>query len=82
MSIEKLKEALKLKKAIIGADRTLKELRNGKISQVFLTKNCPDDLKKEIKSFGVEVHEMSETSDEIALICKRQHPIAVIGCAR
>ena len=79
MSIEKLRQTLKDKKVIFGFDRTLKGLKRGEISLVFLSSNCTSEMKEEIKSFGVEMIELKEDSDEVAMICKRQHPIAVIS---
>lgn len=79
MSLTKLKENLKNKKPFIGFDKTLKGLKNGEISMVFLANNCPDKIKDEVKSFEVEIIEMKEDSEEIAMVCKRQHNISVIS---
>ena len=83
MSTDKLRTALKNKKHIIyGTEKTLKFLKLGKIKTVFLASNCPESTKKAIKSYGVEILELSEPSDEIALICKRPHPIIVMSLIR
>ncbi len=79
MSLPKLKKALKEKKIVYGVERTMKNLKLGKTTAIFLAKNCPEDLKKKIKKYSVEIIEMNEPSDELALICKRPHMIAVMS---
>ena len=51
MSLDELKKALKEKTLVLGADRTLKRLQNGKCKKVFLASNCPENLKRKIKSW-------------------------------
>lgn len=80
MSLEELKKALKEKTIIFGTEKSLKNLRNGKTKRVFLASNCPEKTRKEIKGYDVEVIELKEPNTEIALICKRPHPISVLSC--
>jgi len=80
MSIAKLREALKGGKVVFGLEKTLKNLKLGKVKTVFLSSNCSDEMREEIKNYDVEVIELSEPSDEIALICKRPHAISVLSC--
>jgi len=80
MSVEKLKKALKEEKIIYGIDNTIKNLKLGKTKSVFLAKNCPVEIREEIKKYKIEVIELDESSDEIALICKRPHQIIVLSC--
>lgn len=77
--ISKLKEALKDKKLIFGTERTLKGLKLGEINTVFLASNCSEKIRDEIKKYDVEVIELEEPSEEIAMICKRPNPIAVLS---
>ncbi len=79
MSLSKLKSVLKEKNIVYGAERTLKNLKMGKTKIVFLASNCPKDIRDKIKSYDVEVIEMEEPSEEMALICKRAHSILVLS---
>lgn len=79
-NLDELKKALKEKKLIFGTEKTLKNLKLGKCKRVFISSNCPSKVREEIKSFGVEVIELSEPNTEIALICKRPHSISVLSC--
>jgi len=80
MSLNELKKTLKDKKVTYGSKVTLKNLKRGKVNKVFLASNCPEEIKEEIKSYGVEVVELEIPSDELALVCKRLHPISVLSC--
>lgn len=80
MSLSELKKILKEKKITFGSRVTLKNLKRGSVNKVFLASNCPEDVKEEIKSYGVDVEELKIPSDELALICKRLHPISVLSC--
>ena len=80
MTIAKLRTALKDDKVIFGTEKTLKNIKLGKAKAVFLSSNCPEKIKNEIKSYkGIEVIELKEPSDEVALICKRPHVVSVIS---
>lgn len=80
MSLDKLQKSLKEDKIIFGTDKTLKNLKLGKTKRVFLASNCPKDVREGIKKYDVEVVELKESSDEVALICKRPHSIIVLSC--
>ena len=79
MSLSKLKQVLKEKNVVYGSERTLKNLRLGKTKIVFLASNCPDDVKDKVKLYGIEVFELEEPGDEVALICKRAHSVVVLS---
>lgn len=70
-------------KAIIGAEKTLKEIRNGKISKVFLTSNCSEEIANEIKSLKeigkFEIEELKETNEELAAMCKKPFKISILS---
>jgi ribosomal protein L30E len=80
MSLEELKKALKEKNIVFGTERTLKNLKLGKCKKVFLSSNCPERVRGEIKGYDVEVIELKEPNTELALICKKPHPISVLSC--
>ena len=79
-NLQELKKALKEKTVVFGTKRTLKNLKLGKCKKVFISSNCPKLVREEIKSYDVEVIELDEPNTEIALICKRPHPISVLSC--
>lgn len=86
MTITEIKKALKEGKAIIGTSRTIKNLKLGKVSKVFLTSNCPDDVKKDIKYYSklakVEVVRLKQPNDELGALCKKPFSISVLSIAK
>ncbi|HLC56189.1 MAG TPA: ribosomal L7Ae/L30e/S12e/Gadd45 family protein [Candidatus Nanoarchaeia archaeon] len=81
MSIENLKKALKEEKLIYGKDETLKKIKSGKVSEVFLSSNCPKELKEDIlhysKIANIKVDQLDVPNDELGIICKKPFSISV-----
>ncbi|MEK6973712.1 MAG: ribosomal L7Ae/L30e/S12e/Gadd45 family protein [Nanoarchaeota archaeon] len=81
MSSEDLRKALKEGSLIYGTDKTVKMLKNGKLSAIFLASNCPSKTREEIKSLanlgGIKVKELKETNEELGTICKKTFSISV-----
>ena len=84
--ISEIKKALKNKKVIIGTERTLKNLKLGKISKIFLTSNCSEDIKKDIKYYSklakVEVVQLKQPNDELGALCKKPFSISVLSVVK
>ncbi len=81
--IETLKTELKKKKPNIGTDTTINLVKNGRAKQVFVSKNCPDNIKEDLKRyseiFKAEYHELDINSEELGILCKKPFPIAVLS---
>jgi len=79
MSLNNLKKAIKENKLIIGTERTLKALKQGTTKEVFISKNCPEDLRKQVKHYGevsgISISELEETNEEIGTLCKKPFSI-------
>lgn len=82
MSLKELRKALN-EKLVIGSERTIKLMKQGKIKKVFLASNCREEIKNQIKRYAelskVEVYEMKEANDELGTICKKSYSISVIS---
>jgi large subunit ribosomal protein L30e len=70
-------------KLIIGTERTLKLLKQGKLKQVFLAANCADSTKEDILHYSkltkTTVKELAYPSEELGVVCKKLHSISVLG---
>ncbi|PIN86041.1 50S ribosomal protein L30 [Candidatus Woesearchaeota archaeon CG10_big_fil_rev_8_21_14_0_10_44_13] len=81
--MEDLKKLVKDKKAFVGTDQTIKNLKLGKVSKVLLSSNCPSDVKGDIKHYAAlsnaKIEELDVPSDELGIICKKQFKISVMG---
>ena len=84
MSLVELRKALKTEKMVFGSNETINNLKNGKVKRIFISSNCPEKVKKDLEYYGkiskVELIELKQPSDEIALICKKNFPVSVISC--
>ncbi len=78
-----LRDALKEKKVIIGTERTMKALKRGDAKNVYISSNCPEEVKKDIKHyckvFDAKLNEIKETNEELGVICKKPFSISVLS---
>ena len=81
--IRKLAEAGKL---ILGTEKTVKELKTGGINKVFITSNCPDNVREDIGKYAslsnAEVEELEIPNDELGVICKKPFSISIAGIVK
>ena len=84
MSLENLKKAIKEDTLTIGTERTLKALKQGKTKEVFVSKNCSDSLKEQVKKYGeisgIKITELDETNEEIGTLCKKPFSVNLCCC--
>lgn len=78
-----IKKNLKTKKLVIGTKQIVKNLKLGKLEKVFLTSNCPENVKKDVEHYssisGCEVKHLSIPNEELGIICKKQFSISAAG---
>lgn len=81
--LSEVRTTVKEKDVVIGADETLKLLREGKIKKVFLAANVQATAKHDIYRYGtlsnVPVVELRITNEELGTLCKKPFSISVIG---
>ncbi len=81
-----IKKNLEQKKLVIGTETTIKSMRRGKLSKVYLTSNCPvsvrDDMQRYAKLAAVEVVELGLSNEELGILCKKPFSISVIGLSK
>ena len=62
---------------------TIKGLRSGKISEVFLSSNCPESVREDISRYAemadAKVSELSQSNEELGAICRKPFLISVIS---
>lgn len=80
---ENLKKLAESGKLCMGTEKTIKNLKQGKISSVFVSTNCPKDIKQEIlryaKMGNVEVEMLEINNEEFGIVCKKPFSISVAG---
>ena len=86
MSIQLLKKDLKKKGIVFGTDRTIKELKNGKVEKIYISSNCPKETRDDIlyysKLANVKIIELKENNEELAVVCKKPFSISVLSILR
>ena len=78
-----IKKILKAGNVIIGTERTIKNLKLGKIQKVLMSSNCPANVEKDINYYaglsGAEAHKLDFPNDELSVLCKKPFYISVLG---
>lgn len=78
-----LKKMLKEKKPVIGTERTIKNLKLGKVDKVIVTLNCPEKIQKDIDYYAAlsktEVLKIKYPNEELGIICKKPFAISVLS---
>ena len=81
--IEDIKKNLKTAKMIIGTEKTVKQLKLGRIAKVFMAGNCKESTKKDIQYYcgfsNIELVQLDMPKDELGILCKKPFPIAVLS---
>ncbi len=81
MKIDGLKKAVKTDKLVLGARRSVVQLKGGKVATIYTTVNTAQLVREDIEHYaklaGTEVVHLDVPSDELGIICKRQHTVSV-----
>ncbi len=84
--IAEIQKLLKEKKIVIGTKLTLKNLKLGKISKVFLSANCSDKTKDSVEYYAelskAVVVELKYNNDELGTLCKKPFSISVLSAVK
>ena len=78
-----IKKLIKAKNVIIGADRTIKSLKLGKVNKVILSSNCAERTVDNINHYAslgkVETVKVKYPNVELGVICKKPFSISVLS---
>jgi len=81
--IDDIKKLLKSKNLIVGTQRTIRYLKIGKLSKVYISTNCPADIKEDIKYYsglsGTPIIELEQSNEEMGVLCKKPFLISVLS---
>ena len=81
--IKEIKSLMKTKKLIIGTERTVKNIKLGKIDKVFLSANCSESVEEDInyyKKLGkFKIIKLKYPNDELGALCKKPFLISVLS---
>ena len=78
-----IKKMLKADNVLIGTERTIKNLKLGRVQKVLVSSNCPAGVEKDINYYaglsGAEIHKLDYPNDELSVICKKPFSISVLA---
>lgn len=78
-----IKKLLKEKDVIIGAERTLKSLKLGKVDKVIVSSNCAESALESINYYAglnsTETIKVEFSNEELGVICKKPFSISVLS---
>ncbi len=81
--MEEIKKVLGTEKLIIGLERTMKALRKGELSKVFLASNAPTEAKGDLEHYkaisGLKVEELDMDNEELGALCRKPFQVSVLG---
>lgn len=83
MSIAELKKLVGNKKLIAGTNKTIKELKKGNVKTIFISSNCPKDIKEELsinaKMEKAEISALDVDSEELGVVIKKPFAVSVVS---
>lgn len=82
-NVQEIKKLLKSRELVIGTDRTVTNIRRGKVKKVYLASNCNEKVKADINHYSsigaFDVIELQYPNDELGTMCKKPFSISVIS---
>jgi len=82
-TIKEIRALIESKKAVVGTQETIKNLKLGKVAKVYLTANCPDKLKEDVNYYSklskAEVVQLNYPNDELGVVCKKPFSISMLS---
>ncbi len=82
-STTQIKNFRKQGRLVFGVRQTMQMVREGTVEMVYLASNCPEDVRTEVEHYGelsgIPVKLLKMPSDELGVLCRRQHTILVLG---
>jgi len=84
--VQIIKEAQKQGKIIYGKNKVLKSLLRGELEKVIVAKNCPWQIKEDVKRYAelskIEYYEVNLDNMQLGVLIGRSHSVAVLGIKR
>ncbi|MAG15724.1 50S ribosomal protein L30 [Candidatus Woesearchaeota archaeon] len=83
MAVSEIKNNLKNKRIVLGTNLTLKNLKLGTVSKVFLSSNCPENVKKDVNYYcklsDCSVENLKLPNEELGVVCRKPFSVSVVG---
>ena len=81
-----IRKLVEEKKVIVGLDRTMKMLKQGKLATIYMASNTEDSVKEDLgyytKLNSTELILLNESNEELGVVCKKPFLISVLGVVK
>lgn len=81
--INEIKKSLDNHKVIIGTNDTIRNIKLGNVSKVYLSNNCPKNIQKDVESYskiaGIKCATLNKSKEDVGVICKKPFSISVLS---
>jgi len=78
-----IKKLIKAKNLAIGTERTIKNLKLGRVEKVIISSNCTDKVVDDLNYYAslnkTETMKVHYPNDELGVICKKPFSISVLS---
>ncbi len=86
MTSAELKKVVGDKKMLIGATKTVAEMKKGNVKKIFLAANCDVKTRATIESnakvLSVDVAQVEVSSEEMGVLVKKPFSVSVISLSK
>lgn len=83
LSSTEIKKLIEVKNLVIGSERTIKNLKLGKVEKVIISSNCAEKMVDDINYYAglskAETIKVNYLNDELGVICKKSFSISVLS---
>ena len=78
-----IKKLIKTKNLVIGTERTIKNLKLGRVEKIIISSNCAEGVINNLNYYAglskAETVKVSYPNDELGIICKKPFSISVLS---
>ena len=80
---QEIRKAAESGKAVFGERETVKLLKQGKLSKIYLSQNCKKTSKEDVEQYGklaqVEIMQTAYRNDELGILCRKYYAVSMLG---
>lgn len=81
--ITEIRTALGTEKIILGTERVVKELKKGTLAKIFVSSNCPENIRDDLSHYAsfveTETIELDVHNEDLGVVCKKPFSVSVLG---
>ena len=78
-----IRKLIKSKNLVIGTERTIKNLKLGKVDTIIISSNCPENVFKNVKYYAglskADAIKVPYPNEELGVICKKPFSISILS---